>query len=250
MAQQAALIETLKRVLKQRGLTYRLLAVELGISEASVKRLFSNKSFSLDRLEQICDIARTNLVDLVKQMDSETRSLDELSESQEQQLTSDPGLLLVAFLIINGHSYEEIDMYYTFETYELIKYLTTLDKIKLIELLPSNRFHLLISPHFSWRKNGPIQQFFTDHMQQDFLTSRFKGEDESLVFLSGGLSPASRSVLLKKIEDLCREFNQFNHEDMHRPMRQRRLTSMIVALRPWVPQAFEPYRDAKALDAS
>jgi len=248
MAQQSALIDTLKRVLKMRGLTYRVLAAELGISEASVKRMFSNKSFSVERLEQVCDIAQISLVDLVKQMDNEVRSLDQLSEVQEQQVTSDPGLLLVAFLIINGHSYEEIEKFYTFEKHVLIKYLTTLDKIKLIELLPNNRFYLLISPSFSWRVNGPIQQFFIDNLQHDFMASRFQGEDEAMVFLSGGLTKASRSVLLKKIEDLCREFNQHNHEDMHRPMEQRRLTSMIVALRPWVPDAFRPYRNERALD--
>jgi len=248
MAQQRALVDTLKRVLKLRGLTYRMLANEIGISEASVKRLFSNKSFSLERLEQICDIANTSLVELVKQMENEMRSLDELTDEQEQQLTSDPGLLLVAFLIINGQTYEEITKYYTFEIHELIKHLTTLDKLKLLELLPNNRFNLLISPHFSWRKDGPIQQFFTDNLQQDFLNSRFKGDDESLVFLSGGLTTSSRSVLLKKIEDLCRDFNEYNREDIQRPLEQRRLTSMIVALRPWSPDAFMIYRDEEVLD--
>jgi len=248
MAQQPALIDTLKRVLKMRGITYRILADELGMSEASVKRMFSIKSFSLERLEQVCDIAGTSFVELVKQMDNEVRSLVELSEKQEQQLVADAGLLLVAFLIINGHSYQEIEQYYLFKKHELIKYLTTLDKIKLIELLPNNRFHLLISANFMWRKNGPIQRFFTNNLQQDFLNSRFKGKEETLVFLSGGLSSASRSILLKKIEDLCREFNQCNHEDMPRPMEQRHLTSMIVALRPWVPGVFQTYRNEQELD--
>jgi len=248
MAQQSALIGTLKRILKMRGITYRVLADELGMSEASVKRMFSIKSFSLERLEQVCDIAGTSFIELVKQMDNEVRSLVELSEQQEQQLVADSGLLLVAFLIINGHSYQEIKQYYLFEKHELIKCLTTLDKIKLIELLPNNRFHLLISPNFMWRKNGPIQRFFTDNLQQDFLSSRFKGQDETLVFLSGGLSSASRTILLKKIEGLCREFNQCNHEDMPRLMEQRHLTSMIVALRPWVPQVFQAYRNEQELD--
>ena len=49
MSQTSSLIETLKKYLKARGITYRMLAEEMGLSEASVKRLFSKHGFSLQR---------------------------------------------------------------------------------------------------------------------------------------------------------------------------------------------------------
>ena len=55
MSELDQLIATLKRQLKARGMTYRDLAGELGLSEASVKRLFASGSFSLERLLQIRD---------------------------------------------------------------------------------------------------------------------------------------------------------------------------------------------------
>ena len=48
------LISTLKRVLKTRGVTYADLAERIALSEASVKRLFSQGTFTLERLEQVC----------------------------------------------------------------------------------------------------------------------------------------------------------------------------------------------------
>ena len=56
MAQTRELIKSLKTALKAQGKTYADVAVELGLTEASVKRLFSQQSFSLSRLDQVCHL--------------------------------------------------------------------------------------------------------------------------------------------------------------------------------------------------
>ena len=56
MAQTKPLIDVLKRELRKQGKTYRDIAGVLGLSEASVKRLFSERTFSLDRLDCICEM--------------------------------------------------------------------------------------------------------------------------------------------------------------------------------------------------
>jgi DNA-binding Xre family transcriptional regulator len=241
MSQTGSLIDTLKRVLRMRGITYRAIATELAMSEASIKRLFSNRRISLDRLEKICDLASISLTDLVKQMDLEMRSVDELSEEQERKITTDPALLLVTFLVVSGWQFDEILRHYTFTHQQLIQHLAALDRIRLIELLPNNRFYLLISPHFGWRKNGPIQNFFTENLQRDFLNSRFTGENEALLFLTAMLTNGSRSILKKRLEDLAREFNELNLKDQKLPLEQRQLTSLILAARPWRVPIFEKY---------
>ena len=52
MAQTSELIKTLKQALKAHGKTYAAVARELNLTEASVKRLFWQKNFSLERLDQ------------------------------------------------------------------------------------------------------------------------------------------------------------------------------------------------------
>ena len=49
-----SLVEALKRALKSRGITYAALAAKLGLSEASVKRMFSRRDFTLQRMDDVC----------------------------------------------------------------------------------------------------------------------------------------------------------------------------------------------------
>ena len=53
MAHTAALVDVLKRELKARGITYAHVARKLNLSEASVKRMFSKREFTLKRLDEI-----------------------------------------------------------------------------------------------------------------------------------------------------------------------------------------------------
>lgn len=239
MPQARALIETLKKALKARGLTYREVATHLGISESSVKRVFAEGSFSLARLDEVCQSLGWELSDLVRTMESETRRIGELTEAQEQELVSDHRLLLVAHLVVNGWQYQDILTHYRFTQAQLVGYLLKLDKLKLLELLPNNRIKLLLSPHFVWRRNGPIQRFFTEHMQQDFLKSRFDRHGEAFFFLSGTLSRRASADLIKKMEKLAAEFNDLNREEQGLPLQQRDGCSMILAIRPWRPDVFE-----------
>ncbi|MCP3670104.1 MAG: helix-turn-helix transcriptional regulator [Gammaproteobacteria bacterium] len=241
MSQTESLINTLKRMLRMRGITYRNLAEELAMSEASIKRLFSTKHVSLERMERICEVAQISLADLVKQMDMDMRTVDELSEEQEQEITADHGLLLATFLVINGWQFSEMLEHYTFTQHQLVHHLATLDRLRLIELLPKNRFYLLISPHFAWRKNGPIQKFFSENLQRDFLNSRFTSEDELLLFPTAMLTTASRNILKQRLEDLAKEFNELKLKDKGLPLEQRQLTSLILAVRPWRVPIFEKY---------
>jgi transcriptional regulator with XRE-family HTH domain len=242
MPQSQNLVQTLKQVLKSQGLTYRDVARALDLSEASVKRLFAEQSFSLQRLEQVCQLAGMEISDLVRQMESRQQVLDELSEVQEQELISDMRLLLVAFLVVNGWSFTEIvDRYQISET-EAIRYLARLDRIKLIDLLPNNRIKLRISSNFAWRRNGPIQRFFTAHLQEDFLKSRFDEQNERFQFLSGMFTGASADQVRQRLQQLAQEFHQYNRQDRDKPIGTREGYSLFLAFRSWRPDVFEKLR--------
>lgn len=239
MAQVEVLVSGLKKSLKVHGLTYHDVASSLGISEASVKRLFSEKSFSLVRFAQICQLMDMEISDLVKLVEAESRTLDELTEEQERELVADIKLLVVAYLVVNHWSFSEIVSHFELAETEVIHYLAVLDGLKLIQLLPRNHIKLLISSHFAWRKNGPIQQFFKTHLQNEFFNSSFIKEDESFVFLSSMLSRASNQIMIKKLERLAIEFEELNQEDRRLPLEERFAYSLILAVRPWRPSVFE-----------
>lgn len=239
MPQSQILIATLKKALKAQGLTYRDVANDLGLSEASVKRLFAEQNFSLQRLESVCQLAGMEISDLVRQMEKSRQEVDELSETQEQELISDIRLLLVAFLVINGWCFDDIVRHYHISETEAIRYLARLDRIKLIDLLLNNRIKLRISANFAWRRNGPIQQFFTAHLQEDFLKSRFDEHDESFQFLSGMFTQACANQFRQRLQQLAQEFHQYNQQDRDKAIEERDGYSLFLAFRPWQPDVFE-----------
>jgi len=242
MGQSKKLINTLKRLLKERNMTYRQIAQRLDLSEACIKRLFATGHFTLERLEQICSLIDLEITDLVMRADADVHRISELTEAQEKELVSDPKLLLVAFLVINGWSFNAISRQYRLSEAELVRYFLTLDKLKLIELLPNNRIRHLTSKNFLWRKNGPILKFFTEHMKQEYFEGDFRAENEVLMFLPGMLSETSSKIMLKKIEQLANEFNALNSQDTELPIEQKSAISAVFALRPWRPGVFSSLR--------
>ena len=60
------IVETLKRVLKARSMTYADLAAALRVSTPTVKRLFSQRTFTLERLEEILRVLEMDFYELAR----------------------------------------------------------------------------------------------------------------------------------------------------------------------------------------
>ncbi|MFL0804025.1 MAG: helix-turn-helix transcriptional regulator [Agarilytica sp.] len=241
MAQTSALLATLKKQLKAHGKTYADLAEALELSEASVKRLFAEESFTLHRLESACRFIGIPLEELVALMAKEQPQLRQLTPQQEREIAEDMLLLLITVSVINGYSMADLLIHYDIDEPKCIRKLAHLDRLKIIELLPNNRIKLLVSPNFRWLPNGPIQQFFLKHVQQEFFQSRFDGEDEKLVVLNGILSKASNAELQKKMQRLAREFNDLMQSDAALPMSEKFGTTLVMAMRHWEYELFSEY---------
>ena len=67
MSQTNNLLLALKKQLRAQGKTYADVAQLLDLSEASVKRLFASQSFTLQRLEQLCDWLQIEFSELMQQ---------------------------------------------------------------------------------------------------------------------------------------------------------------------------------------
>lgn len=230
--QSSLLIAALKRVLKNRSLTYADVAAALGLSEVSIKRLFAQESFSLQRLEQVCDLAGISLTELARMAEGDS-GVQRLSIEQEHSLVAEPRLLLVFYLILNQYSFADILNDYRLDQHELIRLLVQLDRMGLIELQPENRVRLLTSRALSWREDGPIRRFFDERVREEFLESRFDQPGEALNFVSGLLSRASLRVMERKLTLLVQEFNELARMDASLPLEERHGCSMMLAQRLW-----------------
>ncbi len=241
MNQSSSLLATLKKQLKAHGKTYADVADALELSEASVKRLFAEESFSLQRFEAVCDMISMRMSDLVVLMANEQPQLRQLEEQQERDIVADIRLLMVCLSVVNGFSFKDLLSEYTFTEYELIQMLAKIDKLKLIELLPGNRIKLLIAPNFRWLPNGPIQQFFLRSVEREFFQSKFSKDEEMLLVLNGVFSKASNSEMQKKMRALAKSFNELMQQDHSLPMKEKNGNTLVVAIRQWQYQPFQKY---------
>jgi transcriptional regulator with XRE-family HTH domain len=243
MAQTTKLVDTLKRALKMHGLSYADVAKQLGLSHASVKRLFSEYKFSLDRLECVCQMMDMEISDLVMKMNTESSMLlAELSSEQEHEIVADSTLLLVTVCVLNRWTIVHLMDNFHLNEQQCIRHLAVLDRLKLIELLPDNHIKLRVSSNFKWRENGPIQQFFQQKLAADFFNTRFTGQQEKLIVINGMLSPEAMAIFHRKVVHLAREFETLNSEDSSLPLDRRSGTTAVLAMRSWKYGLFDNLR--------
>lgn len=242
MTETERLVAVLKRRLKAAGLTYRDVAVRLGLSEASIKRMFSRHTFTLERLARMCAIAGVSLVELTDEAARSAPQLRSLAMEQERQLVSSPRLLLVAACVLSGWSLEQIHEVYVLTRAEVIRHLVRLDRMGLLTLLPGDRVRLNVARDFEWRPGGPIQRFFRAEEGSDFLASDFSGEGETMAFHFAMIDPHGAVRLRAQMEKLREVIAELHRDGMARPFSERRGICVLMAHRNWEPRMFARLR--------
>jgi DNA-binding Xre family transcriptional regulator len=241
MAETAEVVATLKQLLRANRTTYARLATGLGMSEANVKRMFTSGHMTLERIEAICHLIGISLGDLFHAYESSRQRINCLTEAQEQELVADTRLLLVAVCVRNQLGYEEILREYRIASTELIRCLARLDRLKIIDLLPNNAIKLRIDDNFRWLPRGPIERFYEQAVEREFLAGAFDAEPNRRMFLFGLLSEASQALIANRLQALSKEFILLHRQDGALPMAQRRNVGLLLAMREWQFSVFAPY---------
>ncbi|EPJ49556.1 MAG: protein containing HTH domain protein [Osedax symbiont Rs2] len=242
MSQVKQITVLIKSLLKQQNITYAVLAEELGMSEANVKRMFAKQALSLQRLESICQILQLSMSELFMLLERNKVLVSTLSHEQEQQLVSDKKLLLVAVCVRDAWSFSEIVEHYAITEHQCLQLMARLDKLKMIELLPGNKYRLLIAQDFKWLPNGPLERYVSHFVIKDFLAANFKEPQSYRFYMPGTYSAASIESLQRKLEDLTREAAQLNQQDASLSVDKRQRMGLLVAMRPWELEEFQKLR--------
>jgi len=241
MAFAKELIETLKKELRLNHITYVDIAKLLNLSESSIKRLFSDGDMSLSRLEKICEVIGIDIAQLANKANEARRHVLKLSYEKEKELVEDEKLLMIGVHLIYGWSYDKILNKYHIDIHEGQRYLTRLDKMGIIELLPENKVRIILSPDFQWIKDGPIQQFFENQVQSEFFTSHFTSKGELRLVVNGWMSMNSILAFHDNIHRLGKEFERHKDNDKNIPIEEKHGTTMVIAIRPWILNVFEKH---------
>ncbi|MBU3001839.1 helix-turn-helix domain-containing protein [Paraglaciecola arctica] len=242
MSQITQVSQTLKQLLRQQQITYKDIAFKLDMSEANIKRIFSTQNFTLQRLEQLCDILHMRLSDLFMLTEKQVQQISQLTAEQENQLLADPKLLLIAVCVRDAWKFDEIIDYYDIDKHQCIQLLARLDKLKIIELLPNNHFKSLIAQDFRWIPGGPLEKFMEQEVMVKFMAPKQNEKWLFRFYLRGRYSQSSIEIIQRKLNQLTKEAAVLNQEDADLPLNKRQHIGLLMAMRPWEPSLFENMR--------
>jgi len=155
------------------------------------------------------------------------------------ELLANPKLLLAAVCVRDGWRFSEIIKHYDISEVEGIKLMTTLDKLKLIELLPNNRYKLLIAQNFRWIPAGPLEKFMEQEVMVKFMDPKKNEPWMFRFYLRGRYSQTSVSIIQRRLEQLRQEAAKLSSEDNALPIEERQHIGLLMAMRPWEPSLFE-----------
>lgn len=227
------LVDALKRCVRARGLTYRALAARIGLSEASVKRIFARQTFTIRRLEQICRAMDMSVAELVGLTARDPGAVTTLSLEQESALARDPALLSYFYLLLNNWTQAQVLREYAFEPAQLEELRARLIELRLLEAMPRRRYRLRVSRRLVWRTDGPVRRAYERQVQSEFLRDSFTARGAYLGWQPAELTDSSIGVLTRKLEQLYDEFLGLAELDA-RSSQPRRSTALLIAFRPWV----------------
>jgi len=243
MTELQQLLGSLKRELRVRRLTYRDVAEALRLSEPTVKRLFSTGRFSVERLAQLSSFLGLTLAEVMQGAGGATQ-LHQLTIEQEQELVKDTKVLLVSVCALNHWTPAEMVATYRLSEAECVRCLLRLDRLRLIDLLPGNRVRLNVARDFAWLQDGPIQRFFRDRGEGEFLNAKFAGPGDVHMFVHAMLTRAAVEQLQVQVRRLRVQFDELHRESLGQPLEERHGTGLLVAVREWELASFSALRRA------
>jgi transcriptional regulator with XRE-family HTH domain len=228
MSASQVLVRGIKARLRSQGIAYKQLAAKIGVSEPTIKRDLSRGNFSLERLNKICEVLGVEVNELVQS--TETLPLTELSEEQERALAANPKLLLVTYLVVNDWKFGEIVATFRLDENALVDIVLKMDRLRIVDFRPPTRIRKLTSRNFSWRKDGPVHEYFIRRVIPEFFNARFDLPGDEFRFMGGTLSSGSMLRMQASLRRTASEFEQLAHHDARLPLDERDGCTVILAM--------------------
>lgn len=145
-------IENLKQALRQRGFTYRELAQGIGLSESGIKKIFSAKDGSFQRLAQICRYLGISLAEIIE--DHRTLNVTFTAE-QQKEFSKNPKLFQYYWLLVYERLPQSVlQAQLRLTKTEAFRWARKLDILGLIKLLPGDRLRLPTIKAVTWTGEG------------------------------------------------------------------------------------------------
>lgn len=233
MSSSADLVAALKRELKEAGITYARLALELGVAESTIKRSFARGELTLARVDAVLRVLKLDFAELARRIADRSPPSVELTQEQEEAVVADPALMLVALCCLSEWTRDQIVEHYRMSRADCVACLVRLDRLGIIELRANDRYRLRVTKGHRWRPAGPVMRYFRERVIAEYFAGDFDGGEDLLLLVHGSIGRDMAASFNDRLRRLAQDYARQHHLDQRLPVDQRQPFSMILALRRW-----------------
>lgn len=202
-----AILRVLKHTLRARGFVYADLAKDIGVSEITVKRIFSGASVSMKHLLAICDFLHVPFLEIAALARNTESPEYVLSKKQDQFFASQPKLYAIFIDLYRRNPPQEVIKFWNLNEQSFFKFLRELEKLELIELLPRNGYRFKVSGPVKVPLNGQLRKvFFRQNVKfLDYVQKEIANPDCLIQTSEVLISKEHAKEFLDKIQSLTKK---------------------------------------------
>lgn len=234
--QQGGVFQTLKDVMRAKGMTYKALAVLMDVSEPTVKRIFQDQDCKLSRLLTICQLLDIDVETLLEMSERQLPAIEPISEKAEKALANDRTLMYLFMLLVSDVPLSEVQRTSGFSDAEVYQYLRQLEQIGLLRVGVENRITFLVEKPIKWRLDGPLHRILVA-VNQAFVEKAVENHNKDHTpFYSASrmMSEQSREELDHAFKELYALFHKLASLDkVMLPKEQLKPYKLLATLAPF-----------------
>ena len=218
-SQYRSLTTALKQILKNKGITYAILASRVGLSESGLKKVLSSADGSVGRIESLCREIGISLLDLIQIAQGELFVTEfEMPDHVQKYFLENLDCFQVFWMLIyDEFQQDKIMSDLKMDSRTFWKHVRQLDRLGLLKVGENDHITTPNRDHIVWVNDGPLIEWMKNNWSFALLNDAVlndKNPDYYLALRVFRLSQASRNDFIQALKDLNREFG-------HRSLRER-----------------------------
>ncbi len=150
----------LKQQLSRRDITYADAAKVMKISLPTLKRWMTHADLTMEAVDSLLDLLKISWTDFLKLIEEAEVSRSTLTEKQEMFLSKNPKACYVFIQLFIGKEVKEVMKELSIDHADMLKYLSLLVKVDLIEYSENSQLRILTRGPFKWKRNQPFSKAY------------------------------------------------------------------------------------------
>ena len=222
----------LKRILRKQGATYATLAKSLDVPESTIKKWFTSKDGSFERISRISEALGVSIAHVMKALEEESVKTFSFTTAQQQYFLKEPLAFKIFWLLVYlRQTPQQIQLQFELNEKEIQKILLRLDKLNLIIVGARDVVKLPRMRPIRWQFSGPFMEKIQEKWTKDLLReANSEGDSSRSVLQFYQLSEEALEDFHKDVRALEERYARRTIMELNGPKKGLRLVRYLSAV--------------------